>query len=171
GFLFAPESHELATDSLRLVVLPLPEAGQPASFTGAVGRYSIKARIEPAEVPAGEAAALVVDVAGEGNIKGLPPPSLPELEGVRVFPPTEETEVQQDDARVRGVKRFTWVLIPEKPGRLQLPPVEYGYFDPEIRAYDVARSSLPALAVRPAAGAGTAYSYSSTYAVIRARAS
>jgi len=171
GFLFAPESHELATDSLRLVVLPLPEAGQPASFTGAVGRYSIRARIEPAEVPAGEAAALVVDVAGEGNIKGLPPPSLPELEGVRVFPPTEETEVQQDDARVRGVKRFTWVLIPEKPGRLQLPPVEYGYFDPELRAYDVARSSLPALAVRPAAGAGAAETGAATVAVIRARPS
>src|SRR5690606_12056315 len=102
GFLFAPEGHELTTDSLRLVVLPLPEEGRPASFTGAVGRYSIRARIEPAEVPAGEAAALVVDVAGEGNIKGLPPPTLPELEGVRVFPPTEETEVQQDDARLRG---------------------------------------------------------------------
>jgi len=171
GFLFAPESHELTTDSLRLVVLPLPEEGRPASFTGAVGRYSIRARIEPAEVPAGEAAALVVDVAGEGNIKGLPPPSLPELEGVRVFPPTEETELQPDEARLRGVKRFTWVLIPEKPGRLQLPPVEYAYFDPELRAYDVARSSLPALAVRPAAWAGAAETGAATIAVIRARPS
>ena len=168
GFLFAPESHELATDSLRLVVLPLPEEGRPASFTGAVGRFSVRARIEPTEVPAGEAVALVVEVTGEGNIKGLPPPLLPDLDGVRVFPPTEETEIQPDEARVRGVKRFTWVLIPDRPGRLQLPPIEYAYFDPELVAYDVARSSLPALAVGPAAWAGAAETGAATTAVIRA---
>ncbi|HEY8468585.1 MAG TPA: BatD family protein [Longimicrobiales bacterium] len=168
GFLFAPESHELTTDSLRLVVRPLPEEGRPASFAGAVGRYRIRARIEPREVPAGEAAALVLEVEGEGNIKALPPPALPPIEHARVFSPSEEAEIEARGGVLRGVKRFTWVLVPERPGRLQLPPLEYAYFDPELGEYDVARASVPALEVAAGVAGVAAAGRGATLAVIRA---
>jgi tetratricopeptide (TPR) repeat protein len=168
GFLFAPESHELTTDSLRLVVLPLPQEGRPASFAGAVGRYRIRARVEPREVPAGEAAALVLEVEGEGNIKALPPPSLPAIDGARLFSPTEEAEIEARGGVLRGVKRFTWVLVPDRPGRLQIPPLEYAYFDPELGEYDVARASVPALEVTPGAAGIAAAGGGATLAVIRA---
>ncbi|MGH7554467.1 MAG: BatD family protein, partial [Longimicrobiales bacterium] len=56
GFLYAPEGRELVSDSLRVVVRPIPEEGQPSSFTGAVGRFTIAARLEPELVGVGEAA-------------------------------------------------------------------------------------------------------------------
>lgn len=151
GFLAAPESHRLASDSLPLVVLRPPARGRPATFTGAVGRFRLRGRIEPAQVPAGEAAVLTLEVEGEGNIKALPAPALPALAGVQVYPPTEESEVDAVGGRVRGMKRFTWVLIPGKPGRIELPALEYAYFDPDRRAYAVARAAPLALDVRPGA--------------------
>lgn len=147
GFLYTPEREELVTDSLRVVVLPLPEEGRPDSFTGAVGRYRIRASIEPAEVPVGEAAALVVEIEGEGNIRALPPPSLPEMDGVVIHPPAEDATVREDGGRLVGTKRFTWILVPERPGRIELPDLSYAHFDPEARAYRVARTGALALNV------------------------
>ncbi|MBI4546142.1 MAG: BatD family protein [Gemmatimonadetes bacterium] len=151
GFLNAPETHQVASDSLRLVVLPVPEAGKPPGFAGAVGSFEIQASLEPAEVPAGEAAVLSVEVAGAGNVKALPAPQLPRIPGVQVYSPGEEAEVRSSGGVVEGRKRFSWVLVPDRPGRIQLPEIEYPFFDPARRLYAVARAAAPPLRVRPAA--------------------
>ncbi|HEY8484614.1 MAG TPA: BatD family protein [Longimicrobiales bacterium] len=140
GYFSAAQTRELRSDSLQLVVLPLPEAGRPSSFGGAVGRFAVRARVEPEEVPAGETALLTLEVEGRGNVKALPPPSLPELPGVEVYPPGEDAVVEVVDGQVRGVKRFTWILVPRRSGRIELPAIEYAYFDPDRRAYELART-------------------------------
>jgi TolA-binding protein len=155
GFLYAPESRTITSDSLRITVLPVPLEGQPASFTGAVGRYTMDAHLEPATIAAGEAATLTVEIRGEGNVKALPPPRLPDLPNVEVFPPTEDSQPETVDEVVRGVKRFTWVLIPEHAGTLRLPALEYAFFDPGTRAYEVARAEPLALTVSPSGAAST----------------
>jgi hypothetical protein len=152
GFLYAPESRTITSDSLDITVLPLPLDGQPASFTGAVGNYEIEARLEPAAVAAGDAATLTVEIRGDGNFKALPPPRLPALPNVEVFPPSEDSRAQTLDDVVRGVKRFTWVLIPEHAGTIRLPALEYAFFDPAARAYAVATAAPLALTVSPATG-------------------
>lgn len=135
GFLFAPESRELRSQSPRLVVLPLPERGRPYDFKGAVGSFSIRAFVSPDTVAAGEAAQVTVEVSGTGNIKAVPPPNLPTLTGVEQFTPTEEARVEFDGAVVRGTKQFQWVTIPQRSGRIEIPPITYVYFDPSARAY------------------------------------
>lgn len=152
GYLYSPDRQELVTDSVRVVVVPLPDEGRPASFTGAVGRFDIRARVEPADVPAGEATMLVIEIEGEGNIKSLPPPQLPEMQGVQVYPPSETAELAPRGTAVAGVKRFTWVLIPDRAGKIELPGTEYAYFDPARRAYEVVRTPPLTLEVRPGAG-------------------
>jgi tetratricopeptide (TPR) repeat protein len=162
GFLYAPEGRELVSDSMRLVVRPIPETGRPASWTGAVGRFTLSARLEPQVVAVGEAATLTVELNGNGNVKALPPPALGELKDVDVFPPSEESDVDAALDEIGGRKRFTWVLIPETPGRVELPPIEYAFFDPESDAFEVARSqpfslrATPEAAARPSALADTA---------------
>jgi hypothetical protein len=147
GFLYAPESRELVSDSLRVVVLPLPAQGRPDAFTGAVGTYAIRARLTPDSVAAGDAATLRVDITGTGNIKALPPPKLPALDGADVYPPTEDATVEFDDETAAGSKHFTWVIVPSKGGRLTVPAIEYGFFDPAARVYRTARSDAMVLAV------------------------
>jgi len=149
-------TEELVSDSPRVVVLPLPAEGRPPGFGGAVGRYSIRARIEPAQLPVGEAAILTVEVEGEGNVKTLPPPALPPVAGIEAYSPSEEAEVDVAGGVIRGVKRFRWVLVPTRAGTLQVPPVTFAYFDPLRGEYDVARSSALELRATPVTGAGRA---------------
>ena len=150
GYLYAPENREIVSDSLRLTVLPLPENGRPRGFTGAVGKYRATAWLQPASVAAGDAATLSIELEGIGNVKTLPPPRLPTLEGVEIFPPSEDAQVNVRGDRLGGAKRFTWVLVPEEAGDIDLGAIEYAFFDPETGSYHVARANPLKLQVAPA---------------------
>ncbi|HEX6558240.1 MAG TPA: BatD family protein [Longimicrobiales bacterium] len=157
GFLFAPESRELRSPSPRLVVLPLPERAQPRDFKGAVGSFSIRARVEPDTVAAGEAAQVSVEVTGTGNIKAAPVPNVPTVAGVEQFTPTEEARIAFDGAIVRGTKLFQWVIIPQRSGRIEIPPISYVYFDPAAKTYKrISTAPLTLIATTGAEGADSA---------------
>ena len=155
GLLYTPETFTVESDTLPLVVRPLPDQGRPEGFRGAVGRYTVEGRLEPERVAAGDAAVLTVEVTGTGNIKALPPPSLPDMPGVEVFPPSEEAEVAVTGSGVGGIKRFNWVLIPREPGSVRVPAIPFVYFDPEAGRYETADVAPMSLVVDPVAGVGT----------------
>jgi hypothetical protein len=140
GFLYATESRRASSDSVRLVVLPLPATGRPTGFTGAVGRLSLAASVAPARIALGEEVVITVEVEGMGNVKALPVPRLPIIEGAEILAPTQETRVQVVSDEVGGVKRFRWLVVPERAGTITIPPIEYGVFDPELRQYITLRT-------------------------------
>lgn len=155
GLLSAPETREVMSDTLRLVVLPVPDRGRPVGYAGAVGRYRIRARLEPARVAVGEAAVLSIEIDGTGNVKSLPPPVLPPMPGVEVFPPSEDAVVDVVDGSVGGTKRFEWVLIPRQAGTVDMPELVYPYFDPVRGAFQVAAAGPLELAVLGGSGSGS----------------
>ena len=155
GLLYAPETRERTSDPLPLVVLPVP-AERPPSFNGAVGDFEVRARIEPATVPVGEAAVLTITVSGAGNVKALPAPVLPELPDVEVFPPSEEAETVAEGTTIRGHKAFSWVLIPRRAGDLEIPPIRYAYFDPGAGGFETVTAGPVPLRATPAAGTDAA---------------
>lgn len=155
GFIFAPQTRELRSQSPRLIVLPLPDAGRPDAFSGAVGALQVSASIEPAQAAVGDAVVLTVEISGTGNVKALPPPDLSRLSGMEVLDPAEASEVTTEGRLVQGTKRFTWVLVPERPGRLEIPPIEYSSFDPAARAYRTYHTEPLQVDVVPASAAGT----------------
>jgi hypothetical protein len=154
GFLQPPETRRVSSDSVRLVVRPLPETGRPPSFNGAVGRFQMLATVAPARVAVGEAALLTVQLTGVGNVRALPEPRLPQLEHVEVFDPTQSANVSVNADVVGGTMRFQWMIVPVRARTVVIPPVEYSYFDPELRSYITLRSdSLTLEAVPLVAGA------------------
>jgi hypothetical protein len=167
GYLYAPENREIVSDSLRITVLPLPENGRPRGFTGAVGKYRATAWLQPANVAAGDAATLSIELEGTGNVKTLPPPRLPTLEGVEIFPPSEDAQVNVRGDRLGGAKRFTWVLVTEEPGDIDLGAIEYAFFDPETGSYHVARADPLKLQVAPAGPASATAATDTSLAPIR----
>lgn len=151
-------ARERLSDSLRLVVRPLPAAGRPTTFRGAVGEFAIEAMLGPDTVPAGESAVLTLTVEGTGNVRTLAPPTLATLEGLRVFPPSEDARMVERNGRVGGIKTFRWVLAPERPGRFPIGPVVFAYFDPRRAEYRELRTAplvLTATSGRTVAGAST----------------
>jgi hypothetical protein len=151
GFLSSAENYELVSDSPAIEVLPIPQDGRPASFRGAVGRYVVRASASPQIVNAGEAVSLTVEIDGAGNVKALPPPPLPDIPDIEVQPPTEDAESRLSGSNVGGIKRFTWILVPVRSGRLTIPPIEFAFFDPDAARFEVARTAPVMLDVRGSA--------------------
>lgn len=150
GGMAAAQTRELSSDPIVLDVQPLPEAGKPKDFSGAVGRFSISAAVDRSQVKAGDAVNLTLTVAGAGNFKALAQPPLPELESFRVFETVSSLNLDKKDGRVEGSKVFKTVVVPRVSGDLTIPPVSFSYFDPRKRAY--ASAQTPPIKIKVAPG-------------------
>jgi hypothetical protein len=156
---FQNEVWRRDSNPIGLTVRELPE-GAPPGYTGAVGELAVTTALEPRSVAAGDAATFTVTLSGAGHLQGLPAPALPELSGLRTFPPQQRSDETLAGTRVRGRRSWSYVLVPEAPGEYVLPEIEVPYFDPSTAEYRVARApvsaltvsapALPAAAVEPA---------------------
>lgn len=126
--------EELATQSVLVDVRPLP-AGAPAGFDGAVGDYRIEASVDSSRLSGGDPATLTVTVSGAGNIDALPEPNLPDSSDWRFFSQDSDSSAQVFQGELRGSRSFTYLLLPNTDGALQIPPIEYVYFDPVRETY------------------------------------
>jgi len=141
----------VASDPVELNVLPLPEEGRPADFSGLVGAFQIESKLEPSEVKAGESATLTVLLSGRGNVNRIPDLKVPELEQTKIYADQPILQVEHDDKGLVGSKTMKWALVPEDQGLYQIPVLTVSYFHPQYRRYVTIRTSPHALSVLPGA--------------------
>ncbi|MCI0585870.1 MAG: hypothetical protein L0323_03400, partial [Planctomycetes bacterium] len=133
---------EVRAPALRVRVLPLPAEGRTAGFTGAVGRFTVRAECAVREIPTGGSAKLLLRFEGEGNLGSFDPPRLDGLEGFHVRGLVEE--------RAPGTRTITYDLAPLGPAVREIPPIPFPYVDPGPPAgYRLARTDPIPLRVRP----------------------
>jgi hypothetical protein len=139
-----------------LEVRPLPAAGRPDSFAGAVGRgFALEVTAERSVVQVGEPITLTFTLRGEGNLEtvGFPP-----LDAEGLLPPASfrvpDTELTGDFDGTQ--KRFTAVVRVLDERVEEIPALTYAWFNPETQSYETTHSRPIALAVRHArmVGAG-----------------
>ncbi|HZE89940.1 MAG TPA: BatD family protein [Verrucomicrobiae bacterium] len=142
------------TDPMTVKVKPLPEAGRPDSFRGAVGKFSLTAATDRKEAQVNDAVGLTVKVEGDGNVRPIGEPVLPDLPDYRRYDPKveEKSDIQAD--RVKGSRTWTYVLVPLSAGEKAIPPVRFSYFDPAAGAYR--EISAPPIPIKIARGSGAA---------------
>ncbi|MBU0608459.1 MAG: BatD family protein, partial [Armatimonadetes bacterium] len=150
--------EQLVAEPITVEVLPLPQAAQPKGFSGAVGSFTVRLRVDRPVVRAGETVNCVVDVVGTGNIRSLGEPQLGLPDWVRVYKAGEKRTVQPgggggDSTAIGGTASFSYLLLPRQAGTLRVGPVSYSYFDPSARAYRTATSPSAEVTVAPGSGA------------------
>jgi len=145
----APQTRTIASQPLVLDVAPLPAAGRPAGFTGAVGRFSLAASVDKNRSKVGDAVNLTVTVQGTGNLKAIGEPTLPNLPSWRVFDPVTSVNLEKKGDLVQGSKVIRIVLVPRVSGDLTIPPIQFSYFDPARREYVGANTPPLTVAVAP----------------------
>ena len=138
----------VACDPLRLEVLPLPQSGRPPQFSGAVGRYTLQAKAQPLSVAAGDPVTLKVEISGSGNINAIDPPALSSAAGFTVYDPKAESQERVEDGGYGGTRKFEYILIPQRGGDREIPPISFAYFDPIQGQYRILKSEPIRLEVR-----------------------
>ncbi len=127
---------------IDIEVLPLPAEGRPAQFSSNnVGRYQITGSVDRDEVQPGEPFTLTYEIAGEGNIDVLDPGSWAEVPGVRRYDPKVTTE-RSGGSTVGGRRSYAFLMIPERPGKIEIPAHTLAFFDPEAEAYQTVASPV-----------------------------
>ncbi len=148
---------QLTSEPIALEVQPLPDAGRPADFSGAVGRFTLDVRATPLELTQGDPVTLTITVRGDGNLASATPPALAASDTLRVYPPQPASGQTNTASSGDGLIRvYEQVVIPQGSGAVTLPGLRFSYFDPESGRYRTAAPAPIALTIRPSSRAGEA---------------
>jgi len=120
--------HIIRSPKIEISSLELPD-GAPESFNGAVGEFSMEAFFDKTEVPSNEPLALKINISGNGNLKLLEPPSIDFPPDFEVFDPKIADNVTVTPSGSKGNLQFEYLSIPRNPGKYDIPPIEFTYFD------------------------------------------
>lgn len=127
--------YQAKSAPVTIRVKPLPEAGKPESFSGAVGHFSIESSVDKTELKANDALNYKVKITGSGNIKllnNLNTNFPPEFEK---YDPKITDTVTESANGVSGSRFYDYLLIPRNQGTYTIPPFQFSYFNPETGKY------------------------------------
>jgi hypothetical protein len=156
---FREMTKSIKSAPLRLKIKKLPQP-QPATFTGAVGKFSIAATTDRTTVKANDAISLKVKITGNGNIKLISDPKIEFPSDFDKFDPKSTQDVKISEAGASGSKTFEYVLIPRYKGKFQIPAVVLTYFDPQTEQYQTVSTNPIDIDVAEGAAGGAAVSSS-----------
>ncbi len=122
---------------IKIEVMPLPTAGKPLDFNGAVGDFGMECRLSNTNktLKTNDATNLYITLSGKGNLKLIDPFKLklpPEIEG---YDAKINDKISTTTSGVSGSRTFDYLLIPRHSGKYQLPPISFSYFDISKKSY------------------------------------
>ena len=124
----------LKTPEVKVQVKEFP-AGAPASFSGAVGRYTMSHKLSSAEVAANSAVTLQLTISGTGNLSFISAPKLELPSSFELYDVKSEERIENKASGSIGYRRFDYPFIVRAEGDYEIAPIEFTYFDLEKQKY------------------------------------
>lgn len=136
GQVLLVEDHKRVSAGAKTInVKALPEAGKPADFSGAVGRFAFKVIPSKTNIKSGESLDLDVSVSGTGNLKlfTLPKPIVPSA--LEMYDPVHSEQVSTPLSGMTGRISDRYAIIPQYKGKYPIKPMTFTYFDLGSQSY------------------------------------
>lgn len=147
--------RKLVTPEVTVAVKDFP-AGAPASFTGAVGRYTMEAKLSTDRLEANSAATATVKISGTGNLNFLQAPKLELPTSFELYDVKSDESLRTNGSGNTGYRRFEYPFIARAEGDYTIPPIEFTYFNPETEKYVTLSSQAFTIAITPDRNGGGA---------------
>lgn len=112
-----------------LAVQPLPAAGRPADFSGAVGIFRLTGQLSQTVVRPGDIVTLHLDLSGQGWLGDATLPALPSSAPFKTYPAKETVREPPHLATDQ-------VLIPNGTNAAEIASVRFAYFNPNAARYE-----------------------------------
>ena len=145
--------RKLTTGAITVKVNELP-AGAPASFSGAVGEFTISAEMPPAQIKANSAATYTVKISGTGNLTFLQAPTLTLPSSFEAYSVRNTESIRSTTQGTTGYRQYEYPFIARAEGEYEIPPVEFSYFSPQKDAYVTLSTEALKMEVSPDASGG-----------------
>ncbi len=154
----ATRRQALPTTAAELVVVPLPSP-QPEGFSGLVGDFVVRSRVDRTEVAVGDSVTWIVDLLGNGLVDSVKPPALADGPSWRVYPGEVQTGGAYVEGGWEGRATLRLAIVPTAPGVLDLPDGALVVYSPKAGDYVTLDLPLPALQVEGVAVAAEMESF------------
>lgn len=130
------ETYEYTAKSntIKITSLELPGDNVPSGFNGAVGDFNLSAKVDKAQVKTNDPIALKLEISGSGNIQLINIPEIKMPTGFEKYEPKVSEQISRAN-RISGKKTIDYLLVPRIAGKMQIPPVEFSYFNPNSKSY------------------------------------
>ena len=147
-------TRQLTAPSLTIQV-DEPE-GKPADFTGAVGRFTLAAKLSHSQVPKNTPVSLHVTVGGTGNFSMLRQPEVTFPNGFDAYDAKKTEHVQLTADGLSGSVTFEYVAVPQRMGTYTISPVRLTYYDLDSHTFQSLLTDSLHISVLPGGAATNA---------------
>lgn len=142
----------LQTEAIGIHVRPLPQP-QPPDFSGTVASgLRLRSSVDRRELEQGDALTWRIRIEGTGHLEAavLPEPDLGE--DFNVHESASSAESGPDGGQLRGSRTVEYLVIPQRPGELVIPALDYSWFDTSRQEYARMRTEAIPIRVAPSEG-------------------
>ena len=139
----------LTTAPVNVEALPLPDQDKPATFTGAIGNFTMNATAGPTKVTVGDPITVRVQISGNGALDSVTLPPQDAWHDFKTYPPTAKLETS-DAYGFRGTKTFEQIVSPQNTDVHELPALTFSFFNPEDGKYHILTQPAVPIVVSPA---------------------
>jgi len=135
GYNYKDVPVKLSSAPVKINVKPLPPDKQPASFTGAVGNFTVSAQLDKHSLSTDDAANFVFTIKGSGNLKLIGNPKIEFPAELGVYEPQVTDTITSRNPAITGSKIFSYNMNPQTPGDYVIPGVKFSYYDAATGSY------------------------------------
>ena len=151
--MLVPHEMTFTSDAPEINVIPVPTAGAPANFNGAVGDFNIaQYEATPTDVSVGDPITLKIRISGRGGFDTVMLPTNVDSawREFKTYPASSKVDTS-DPLRIEGSKYFEEVVTPENAEVKEIPAFAFSFFDPARGAYRTLTHPAIPLTVHPTA--------------------
>ena len=145
----------LRTDPIMIHVRPLPRPA-PADFSGTVAsELRLRSSVDRRTLEQGDALTWRIRLEGTGHLEAASMPA-PELGAeLTLHESAISSDSAPDSGKLRGSRTVEYLVIPQQPGDLVIPALDYSYYDVGRKEYARARTEAIVLRVAPSESSTT----------------
>ncbi|OSZ78034.1 hypothetical protein CAP35_07135 [Chitinophagaceae bacterium IBVUCB1] len=155
GMAYKDVKVHLKSKPVKINVTPLPEDGKPADYTGAVGNFTIKSKIDKTNLTTDDVANLQLTISGSGNLKLIEAPKLNLPNGLTSLDPVILDTITGRTTTISGSKIITYPITPNTAGEYTIPPAAFTFYNTQTGKYITLNTEAIKLNVKQGKSGGT----------------
>ena len=146
-----PRKVQSQRATVQVKALP---AGAPASFSGAVGNFTMDTQFPSERIAANSGATVTVKISGTGNLTFVQAPKLPLPTSFEQYNVKTTESINTSASGISGYRQVEYPFIARAEGAYDIEPIEFTYFDPQRVQYVTLKSKPLTLEITPDARGG-----------------
>jgi hypothetical protein len=127
--------YKVTSPPVIVHAMPLPDAGKPAGFSGAVGSFSVESNVDKNELKANETLNYNIKITGTGNLALINAPNINPPADFEKYDPKVTDNISVNATGTSGSRQYNYLLIPRHQGDFTFAPPGFAYFNPATKRY------------------------------------